>query len=130
MKIEKISFNDTAEMVIEHPVTGEPLADGKGGNQTITLFGIQSQQYRKAKHDNLNNRLNKRSKTVAAEQAEDDAAELLAACTKSFNRVDFGGGPIDTKSAKETYLAHAWLINQVDEFVADNKSFLVESKVS
>ena len=130
MKIEKIAFNDTAEMVIEHPVTGEPLDDGKGGHQTITLFGIQSQQYRKACHDNLNNSMSKRSKKLSAEQAEDNAAQLLSACTKSFNRVDFGDGTIDTKSAKETYLAHAWLINQVDDFVADNKSFLVGSKAS
>lgn len=130
MKIEKIAFNDTAEMEIEHPATGDPLPDGKGGNQTITLFGIQSEQYRKAKHDSLNGRLNKRKKTVTAEQVETDGAVLLAACTKSFNGVDLGDGPIDVKLAKETYLNNPWLSDQVDAFVAENARFLVKSKAS
>ncbi len=130
MKIEKIAFNDTAEMVIEHPVTGEPLPATGGGHQTITLHGIQSKQYRTAKHAALDNRLGKRSKTVTAEQVDNDAAELLSACTKSFNGVDFGDGIIGTDAAKQTYLDQPWLKNQVDEFVADNASFLVKSKAS
>ena len=130
MKIEKISFHDTAEMVIQHPVTGDPLPADKGGNQTVTLYGIQSQRYREAKHNSLNKRLSKRNKVITAEQVEDDAAELLSACTKSFNGVDFGDGLIKTDSAKDTYIAHPWLKNQVVEFIADNASFLVKSKAN
>lgn len=124
MKIEKIAFSDTAEMTVVHPVTGEDLADAKGGLQTVTVYGAQSKQFRTARNAGINASVNRRGKQVTAEKMESNAAKLLADCTASFNGVDFGDGPIDVKNAQDTYIEHSWFKEQVDTFMGDNANFL------
>jgi hypothetical protein len=125
MKIQKIAFSDTAEMTVVHPVTGEDLADAKGGLQTVIVYGAQSKHFRTARNAGVNASVNKRGKQVTAEKMESNGAKLLADCTVAFNGVDFGDGLIDVKSAQDTYTEHSWFREQVDTFMGDNAHFLV-----
>ena len=128
MKIEAIKFNDTAEMVVVHPVTGEELTASDGTPMTVVVYGAQSKQFRQAKNAALNVSINKRGKQVTAEQVEANAAKLLADCTIAFNGVDFGDGPILVESARDAYVDHGWFKDQVDDFIGSNANFLAPSK--
>ena len=131
MKIESIVFNDTAEMTVRHPVTGDELIGKDEKPMTVSVFGVQSKHYRSAKNMLMNATSSNRQKKVTAETLDKGGAELLAQCTVSFNHVDgidFGCGPLEASRAKDIYLATPWFRDQVDEFMADNASFLVKSK--
>lgn len=126
MKIEKIAFNDTADMVVTHPVTGEELPGKTGEPQTVTLYGVQSKHYRKAKNILMDTTAGSNRKKVTSEMLDHSGAELLASCTVAFNGVDFGSGELDVAKAKAAYVDHPWFRDQVDQFMADNARFLVK----
>lgn len=131
MKIEKIEFDDTAEMAVLHPVTGKKLISKDGEPMTVTLYGVQSKHYRAAKNMLLNATASTRYKKADAESLDEGGAELLASCTVSFNHVegiDFCCGELIADKAKHIYIETPWFRNQVDEFMADNERFLVKSK--
>lgn len=128
----KIGFEDTAKVVITHPVTDVDLVHPDGTKVSITVYGSQSRQYKNAKTKALNNRMLKKNKLMTAEQVEANAAEMLASCTESFNNFDgceFDGydGEYTAENAKEIYLGVSWLKDQVDIAIADNAVFSTPS---
>jgi hypothetical protein len=127
-KIQSIKFHDTAEMTVVHPVDDTDLVADDGTPMTVVIYGAQSKVFKAARNAGVNASVTKRGKQVSAEKMEDNAAQLLADCTVSFNGVDFGDGLIDVKDAKEAYLEHSWFKEQVDIFAGSNANFLVESK--
>ena len=127
--MKKIAFNDTAKLVIVHPSTGEDLTQDNGSAMSVTIYGVQSSQYRTAKNEALNKRMARRSGQATAEQIESDALELLAKCTDSFNGLDIGDGLLDVKDAKRVYRENPWLKDQVDQGMADNALFLQTDSV-
>lgn len=128
MAIEKIAFDDTADMVVIHPVTGDELQQEDGSPMTITLYGAQSKQFRQAKNAAVNASMSKRGKAATAEQSERNAMQLLADCTAAFNGLDLGDGVLSVDDAADIYMDNPWLKDQVDEFIASNVNFLRRSK--
>lgn len=123
----KISLKDTHDLVITHPATGEDLVNDKKETVTVTIFGSQSTEYKKAKNRALNKRMGKIGKKPTAEQLEVDGLELLVDCTKSFNnfeKMDFGSGVIDPKNIKQAYVDTPWFKDQVDAAITDNSLFI------
>ena len=114
-----------ADMVLEHPVTGEPLSqDGKP--ITIKLAGTDSSAYRKKQRTLQNNRLQKLSrgkKILGSSEAED--CDLLAACTLGWSGITEGGKaiPHSHAAAAALYIKHGWIREQVDLFIADRANF-------
>lgn len=122
----KIEFNDTAKVVITHPVEGTDLMDDEGKPMTVTVYGSQSKAYREAKNRQLDRQLKKKGgagKTTAAE-VEEAGAQLLADCTASFDNLDIGVGELEITAAKYIYLNHPWLKDQIDAAIVDNSVFL------
>jgi len=113
-------------MELEHPVTGEKLMEGKKP-MTITLAGTDSKAYRRKQREMQNRRLNKLSKgrKVNFGTTDDDDCELLAACTLSWDNLSDDNGKIEysNDAAVALYLKHAWIREQVDEFIGDRANF-------
>lgn len=130
MKI--IAFNETADLHIIHPSTGEDLYTEDDKPITVTIYGSQSSHYRKAFDRRLNKSLASLKKKQTAEKINSDAAELLENCTVSLNNfdsLDFGSGPIGSDvDIKKLYMDTPWLKDQVDVGVADNDLFLASGK--
>lgn len=122
----KIVFDDTHDLVITHPTDGLDLINDNGKPVTVTIYGSQSDKYKKAKNKALNKRMSKVNRKTTAEQVEADAIELLVGCTKSFNNfdnVDFGNGIIDPKDFASAYADTPWFKDQVDAGIVDNTLF-------
>jgi hypothetical protein len=126
MKIEKIAFSDTAKMTVVHPATGVVLNGKAGDPMTVTLYGVQSKHYRKAKNLLMDATASNKHRKVTSAMLDESGAELLASCTVSFNGVDFGTGELDAANAKAIYVDNPWFRDQVDTFMADNERFLAK----
>ena len=126
----KISLSTTADIVIVHPATGEDLINENGKPITVTVFGSQSDEFKKAKNKALNKRMMNVGKKTTAETAEADGIDLLVACTKSFNnfaKVEFSNGVVDVKDFKKAYTDDSWFKDQVDAGIANNALFMPAS---
>ena len=113
-------------MPLIHPKTGDVIATEAGADMVITLYGKDSDVYRKAQRTITNRRLSKKTNaTLTAERLEAEANEVLAHCTDSWNIV-YEGEEIDCNftNAKKVYTNLPWVKEQVDEFVAERSNFL------
>lgn len=128
MKIEKIAFNDTAEMVVKHPVTNADLIGENDKPMTITVCGSQSRQFRDARNVQIDAGTEKPRAAVNAEHHEQTSIKLIADCTIKFNGLDLGDGPLDAKDAAVVYAGNPWLYEQVDLFMAGKANFLAGPK--
>jgi len=118
--------DEGAEVILEHPVTGEPLEhDGKP--MSIKVSGTDSAAYRKKQRELHNRRLQKIAKGRKPDftNSDSEACELLAACTIGWSGIVAGGEVVkfSQSEARSLYEQHAWIREQVDLFIGDRANF-------
>lgn len=114
-----------AELILEHPVTGEPL------DIVIHLAGTDSSAYRMKQKEITGKRIAKmaRGKKPDFAASDSEACELLAACTLGWDGILEGGEEVkfSKESAKNLYMEHNWIREQVDLFIGDRANFFTKS---
>ena len=129
MKISDIDLAKESEagakMMLLHPSTDEPLST-ESGDMYIILAGQDSKQFRKASNRINNRELRKRRNNRSIEKADENACELLAACTLDWLVQIDSEEPekFSEEAARNLYRDHPWVREQVDLFVADRNNFL------
>lgn len=115
-----------AEMTVIHPITGLPLCDEDGNVMKLFLVGSDSKRLREAMKVRARSELMKRNPIkFDLDDAENKAAELLAACTLGWSHVIEGGVNLEftNENAKRIYLKFGWLRQQADAFINDRANF-------
>jgi hypothetical protein len=115
---------ETAEMVVRHPVSGEPMPDREGQPQVIRVAGIDSPQFRRV--------LAERQAALRAAAQEPDAdalrLELAVGCTVAWHLLGPDGGqlPCTPETVRDVYQRCGWLLQQVDRHMVDREAYLGE----
>lgn len=125
-KLKNMNFSDTADIELFDPRDDEPLLAEDGSVQSVTVYGPESDEFKDAKEDMMENRIGKNGlKNLSSKQVKTAQMKMLVAITKSFNGVDFGDGNglADVKNAKKVYEKHNWLKVQVDDGAGDYANF-------
>lgn len=91
-------------MTIRHPATGEPLRALDGREAFIDLLALSSATAQKARSVIQQRRIENRVRRVTVEEAEAEAMQVLAACTKAWFLVGLDGAPIDVPCSADTAL--------------------------
>ena len=122
-----------ADMILEHPATGDPLEQENGDPVVITLLGMDSKAYREKNRDFQRERIAKmarnRKKTIDYTMSDEDACELLAACTKGWSGIDADGKPLEfsKEAAYDLYMENNWIREQADVFIGDRANFFTSA---
>lgn len=128
LSLDSLAAADThVFMPLVHPSTGEVILDDAGEPVGISLYGKDSDVYRKAQRTITNRRLSKKtSATLTAERLESEANEILARCTEWWAGIVVEGAELQCNfaTAKKLYGDLPWVKEQVDEFVAERSNFL------
>lgn len=121
------SANDGVAIDILHPITKEPLGI------TITVLGSDSAAFKKLATDQNRRRVAKMEKAggfkisaVSQDERDEDALELLAACTKSWGNVVLDGALLECTrdNAINLYERLPWLREQIDGAIGDRANFI------
>lgn len=128
-----LTLEETAEMVLLHPKTGEELFDTdlgpEEGKIVFTLVGRANPKYLKAVEAmrKANNRITQRgNKEATLEESRQVSVNFLASLSISVENMLFEGEEIDsTEQFKKLYSTEkfAWVREQVNTFLTDDKSF-------
>lgn len=107
---------------IMHPVTDEPTGI------VITVVGRESKQFRTAYKKVQTKRIkNARggAQKLTADLMEDDACEVLSACSLNWSGVVENGQVIEFshENAKRLYMDYPFIRDQVDTFVGNLENF-------
>jgi len=126
-------FTPKSEVVtveVLHPATLEPLVNKDKTPMTIELYAPYSKQYKSAQHEQQNKRLQRAQKarkggfSISSEELEKEGVELLAKVTKAWNVTYEGESPeLSVKKAVEVYTELFWLVEQINEAMADVVDF-------
>lgn len=108
---------------LSHPATGELLANEDGKKIGIDLLGADSSEYQNARRRWQTSRMSKRNKNPTIAEIEAAAIEWLAAVTVKFHNIEFDGEKANEKAAADVYRDHAWIREQVEEFINDRANF-------
>jgi hypothetical protein len=125
-----------ALLEVRHPTTGVVLANGDGRAVTLTLAGMDSARARKAERQATNRRLKQsgrgRSLGVTGDDLDNDALDLLAACTMAWSGFELDGQQIEcsAENARRLYRQFPWLREQAQQFMDDRGNFLRASPTS
>lgn len=111
---------DTFTFNLRHPATDEKL------DITITVCSSDSKKYRAVVHRLRNERMGKRNAKVTSEQVENNAVEILVACTESWDNMLYDGQALECTPAnvRMIYIALPWVYEQVDAAIGDRTNFL------
>lgn len=118
----KDSMEDSAELTIVHPKTGENM------NMVITLASPDSEKYRKLSMAMRNKNLQYATKNrgmASAERLDEDALNLLVGATLAWKGVSENGELLECnpQNVRRVYSDFAWIREQVDTFLGDRKNF-------
>jgi hypothetical protein len=129
--LDSLSFRDTTDLQLRHPVTDEPLFDGNpedGKIVGIALYGTSSKQYRTAITAMQNRQLRRQKQKVNAETLREESVKLLVACSAHGINLDGPGGiALDNEDAFNALYSDpklAWVKEQVDAALGDPANFL------
>jgi len=121
---------ETTDVELTHPATGETLLNDDGTAMTITVHGPYSSTYKSVSHNQQNKRLMKAQRTggklnLSAEEIEASSLDLLVKCTESWN-ISLGDEKeeFSQDKARQVYLEHPWVREQVDAVFGDTRAFL------
>jgi hypothetical protein len=118
-----LTLAETSDMTVLHPVTNAPLLRPDGAEQTVTLAGIDSPQFRRVLAE-------RQAAALASEdEAEDDLRlELAVGCTLAWTVVGDTGEdlPCTPEAVREMYQRCGWLLRQADRYMADRQQYLGE----
>ncbi len=135
MDLTELSAEAEIGAVLElNTKTGEPATQKDGSPVTITLLGTDSKKWRKAEDAVGDRRLKAASPRHGAaaksmEEQRNDVAFLLASVTVSWSGLQNDGTDLECnlENAKKLYLAHPFIREQVDSFLAERRNFLKAS---
>ena len=108
------------EVVVKHPVNGEPLTNKDGSNMIIVLHAPHSKAYKEVLYEQTNKRLKAAqgsgSTNFTAQDLEEASLELLSKATKSWNiTYDDKQPKLTVAKAKAIYEELFWLKPQLEE---------------
>jgi hypothetical protein len=123
--LSSLQQNDSAEIGILHPSTGEDLGI------TITVASIDSKTYRKAQHEQANAQIGQmaakgaKGVAVTAEVVEERGLALLTKCTLGWRGVEFEGKTLECtpENVRMVYDQFPWIREQVDRAIANRSHF-------
>jgi len=124
---------DSVPVQLRHPTTNERLTTEAGVAITVSIVGMDSEQFRTRHRAIINKRLNAGKKAkVTAEEIEAESIDTIAACITGWQNIDLDGKPLDfSKASAKTLLTRLpWLREQLDEAIADRANFLKPSPTS
>ena len=112
--------SDEVEVVVKHPVNGEPLTNKDGSDMVIVLHAPHSKAYKEAMYEQTNKRLKAAqgsgSIDLTAQDLEQASLELLSKVTKSWNiTYDDKQPKLTVAKAKDIYDELFWLKPQLEE---------------
>lgn len=111
--IAKFAIQSTADIQLKHPITHEPLVDGKKP-VTVTLKSRANPEYRKAAVAFIEA---VRADNASAEEKEAAAVTFLQAAIVGFSGINATAEDV----SKPEYL---WLREQIDAAIGDVSNFL------
>lgn len=121
---------DTTDVVLYHPVSGEPLLNGDKTTMTITIHGPYSARYKKINHEQQNRRLIKAQRSggklnLTAEEIESSALEVLVKCVEEWHvTLDKDLEKFSEDKVREVFVSLPWVREQVDAAFGDARAFL------
>ena len=121
---------ETTNVELLHPATGEVLLNDDGTPMTITVHGPYSSTYKAISHAQQNKRLMKAQRTggkfnLSAEEIEASSLDLLVKCTEGWClTLDKKPEEFSQDKARQVYLDHPWVREQVDAVFGDTRAFL------
>ena len=134
MDLNQTKTADSADVVLMHPASGEPLGDkGPDGTvanpATITVAGKDSDTYRTFQRRLLNRRLavkGRRDSTPTVEELEEEGLSLLVTCTLGWKNIELDGKALafSPGAARQLYSDFPWIREQVDAAIGDRERFL------
>ena len=128
MDLSSIDLQAAAEqgekMYLEHPVTGETVKDDDGNPMWIKVLGTDSKAYNRAVSRIASKRTRKGKGQITIEQQAENAADLLSELSVDWYVVIDGDTPkFSVEAAKQLYIDHKWIRQQVDDFAGDRANF-------
>lgn len=135
-QLDTKTLADQGIVVPLNDLAGNPAVNPSGEPITLTLYGADSEIYRKASRVLARKRVERAQKggtavtDEAMDQAEADAIELLVGCTKSFSGfVDSKGKPVEFSAAavRHIYTAFPAIRDQADRAIVDRTRFILPS---
>jgi hypothetical protein len=121
---------DSVPVPLRHPTTNERLTSDEGAPITISIVGMDSEQFRTRHRAIINRRLNAGKKVkVTAEEIEAESIDTIAACITGWQYVELDGKILEFSraNAKTLLTRLPWLREQLDEAIADRANFLKTS---
>jgi hypothetical protein len=128
LDLASLVIADTATIAIVHPVTQEPIG------MKVTVYGSDSALCKKVNAEQSRRRLAKIEKagkgytltSVSPEEREEDAIELLASCTASWEGAVMDGAAVDCSydNAADLYVKLPWLREQIDAGIGARANFI------
>lgn len=120
--------SDEVEVVVKHPVNGQPLTNKDGSNMTIVLYAPHAKVHKEAMYDQTDKRLKSAQDTgdmsIKAKDLEEASLELLANATKSWNiTYDDEQPKLTASKAKELYTELFWLKPQLEGAIDSFEAF-------
>lgn len=120
--------SEGARMTLHDPVTGLDLADAEGKSVVLILAGRDSEQYHKAEkivnRRWQDERVRSRKVLVSPEQVTSGELDKAVACTLGWDNCEFGGNAAFSPELIRTmYQSEGWVLEQVQEFIADRANF-------
>ena len=125
---------DGVPVPLRHPVTGEKLTHDKTGEPiTISIVGMDSDQFRARHRAIINRRLNAGKKAkVTAEEIETESIGTIAACVTGWAGVNLDGADLTftIDNVKALLARLPFIREQLDEAIADRANFLKGSQTN
>ncbi len=121
--------SDEVEVVVKHPVNGEPLTNKDGSDMVIVLHAPHSKAYKEAMYEQTNKRLKTAQASngninLDAKDLDKASLELLSKATKSWNiTYDDKQPKLTVAKAKDIYDELFWLKPQIEEALNNTEVF-------
>jgi hypothetical protein len=125
--ISEVIVTDTVEIHLRGP-DGERMYTKENLPVSVTVYGISSKRFAAEKSKSSNRALERlRSKgkfNQSAEDAAEERASFLTACTYKLNNFTYKGSD-DAEAIKAMYMdpKMGWITNQIDEEMSDWSNF-------
>ena len=128
MDLSSIDLQAAAEqgekMYLEHPVTGETVKDDDGNPMWSKVLGTDSKAYNRAVSRIASKRTRKGKGQITVEQQAENAADLLSELSVDwYIQTDKDYPEFSADAAKQLYIEHKWIRQQVDDFAGDRANF-------
>lgn len=121
---------DEVEVVVKHPVNGEPLTNKDGSNMVIVLHAPHSKAYKEAMYEQTNKRLKAAqaangNMNLDAKDLDQASLELLSKATKSWDiTYDDKQPKLTAAKAEAIYEELFWLKPQLEEALNNSQAFM------